>query len=69
MENAMADEAARHADHRPRLGRGLAALIGDANDEPAAGRGAPRKALARGATRRPARDPDRRHRRQRSRGA
>ena len=23
----MADEAARHADHRPRLGRGLAALI------------------------------------------
>jgi len=40
----MADEAARHADHRPRLGRGLAALIGDASDEPTAGRGAPRKA-------------------------
>ncbi len=40
----MADEAARHADHRPRLGRGLAALIGDAGEEPAAGRGAPRKA-------------------------
>jgi ParB family chromosome partitioning protein len=44
MENTMADEAARHADHRPRLGRGLAALIGDAGEEPAAGRGAPRKA-------------------------
>jgi ParB family chromosome partitioning protein len=44
MENAMADEAARHADHRPRLGRGLAALIGDAGEEPGAGRGAPRKA-------------------------
>jgi len=44
MENSMADEAARHADHRPRLGRGLAALIGDANEEPTAGRGAPRKA-------------------------
>jgi len=44
MENSMADEAARHADHRPRLGRGLAALIGDAGDEPTAGRGAPRKA-------------------------
>jgi len=40
----MADEAARHADHRPRLGRGLAALIGDAGEEPGAGRGAPRKA-------------------------
>jgi ParB family transcriptional regulator, chromosome partitioning protein len=40
----MADEAARHADHRPRLGRGLAALIGDAGEEPAAGRGSPRKA-------------------------
>jgi ParB family chromosome partitioning protein len=40
----MADEAARHADHRPRLGRGLAALIGDAGEEPSAGRGAPRKA-------------------------
>ena len=40
----MADEAARHAEHRPRLGRGLAALIGDASEEPAAGRGAPRKA-------------------------
>ena len=40
----MADEAARHADHRPRLGRGLAALIGDAGDEPAAGRGGPRRA-------------------------
>jgi ParB family chromosome partitioning protein len=44
MENLMADEAARHADHRPRLGRGLAALIGDASEEPTAGRGAPRKA-------------------------
>jgi ParB family chromosome partitioning protein len=33
----MADEAARHADHRPRLGRGLAALLGEASDEPAAG--------------------------------
>jgi ParB family transcriptional regulator, chromosome partitioning protein len=44
MENSMADEAARHADHRPRLGRGLAALIGDAGEEPAAGRGSPRKA-------------------------
>jgi len=44
MENSMADEAARHADHRPRLGRGLAALIGDAGEEPTAGRGAPRKA-------------------------
>ena len=31
----MADEAARHADHRPRLGRGLAALIGAAGEEPA----------------------------------
>ena len=40
----MADEAARHADHRPRLGRGRAALIGDAGEEPGAGRGAPRKA-------------------------
>ena len=40
----MADDAARHADHRPRLGRGLAALIGDAGDEPAASRGATRKA-------------------------
>ena len=40
----MADDAARHADHRPRLGRGLAALIGDAGEEPTAGRGAPRKA-------------------------
>ncbi len=40
----MADEAARHADHRPRLGRGLAALIGDASEEPAAGSGAPRRA-------------------------
>jgi ParB family chromosome partitioning protein len=44
MENSMADEAARHTDHRPRLGRGLAALIGDASEEPATGRGAPRKA-------------------------
>jgi ParB family chromosome partitioning protein len=44
MENSMADEAARHADHRSRLGRGLAALIGDASEEPTAGRGAPRKA-------------------------
>ena len=44
MENSMADEAARHAEHRQRLGRGLAALIGDAGEEPSAGRGAPRKA-------------------------
>ena len=40
----MADEATRHAEHRPRLGRGLAALIGDAGEEPAAGRGGPRRA-------------------------
>jgi ParB family chromosome partitioning protein len=41
----MADEAARHADHRPRLGRGLAALLGEAGEEPgASARGAPRKA-------------------------
>jgi ParB family chromosome partitioning protein len=33
----MADEASRHADHRPRLGRGLAALLGESSDEPAAG--------------------------------
>ncbi len=40
----MADDAARHADHRPRLGRGLAALLGDAEQEatPAA-RGGARK--------------------------
>jgi ParB family chromosome partitioning protein len=42
----MAEEAAR-SDHRPRLGRGLAALLGDANDEasaslrPRSGRKAP----------------------------
>jgi ParB family chromosome partitioning protein len=36
----MPDDAARHLDHRPRLGRGLAALLGDAGQEPpAAGRG------------------------------
>ena len=29
----MADDAARHAEHRPRLGRGLAALLGDAGEE------------------------------------
>ncbi len=33
----MAQDAARHADHRPRLGRGLAALLGDAGQEPSAG--------------------------------
>ena len=41
----MAEDAARHADHRPRLGRELAALLGDAGDEaPAGGRGGARKA-------------------------
>jgi ParB family transcriptional regulator, chromosome partitioning protein len=41
----MAEDAVRHADHRPRLGRGLAALLGDAGDEPPpAGRGGARKA-------------------------
>ncbi len=41
----MAEDAVRHADHRPRLGRGLAALLGDAGDEaPAGGRGGARKA-------------------------
>ncbi len=41
----MAEDAARHADHRPRLGRGLAALLGDAGQEPAAaGRSGARKA-------------------------
>jgi ParB family chromosome partitioning protein len=45
MELPMAEDAARHADHRPRLGRGLAALLGDAGDEaPAGGRGGARKA-------------------------
>jgi ParB family chromosome partitioning protein len=40
----MAQDAARHADHRPRLGRGLAALLGEAGEEPpAAGPGGPRK--------------------------
>jgi ParB family chromosome partitioning protein len=40
----MPDDAARHLDHRPRLGRGLAALLGDAGQEPpAAGRGGARK--------------------------
>ncbi len=40
----MAEEAARHADHRPRLGRGLAALLGDAGEEPpGGGRGGARK--------------------------
>jgi ParB family chromosome partitioning protein len=33
----MAQDAARHADHRPRLGRGLAALLGDVGQEPPAG--------------------------------
>ncbi len=41
----MAEDAVRHADHRPRLGRGLAALLSDAGDEaPAGGRGGARKA-------------------------
>lgn len=31
----MAEDAVRSADQRPRLGRGLAALLGDAGDEPA----------------------------------
>ena len=124
----MAEDAARHAENRPRLGRGLAALLGDAAEEArraARGRAQrktpieflrpnprnPRKnfddaeleelaasirergviqpvlvraiprvadayrdrrrraALARGATRRPARNSDRRHRGRRSRGA
>jgi ParB family chromosome partitioning protein len=40
----MAEDAARHAEHRPRLGRGLAALLGDAGQEPpAAARAGPRK--------------------------
>ena len=40
----MAEEAVRHAEHRPRLGRGLAALLGDAGEEPSAsGRGGVRK--------------------------
>jgi ParB family chromosome partitioning protein len=33
-ELSMAEDAARHADPRPRLGRGLAALLGDASQEP-----------------------------------
>ena len=40
----MADEAARHADHRPRLGRGLAALLGEAGEEPGANARGARKA-------------------------
>jgi ParB family chromosome partitioning protein len=45
QERFMAEEAARHAEHRPRLGRGLAALLGEAAQEvPAAGRAGPRKA-------------------------
>ncbi|THD46253.1 MAG: ParB/RepB/Spo0J family partition protein [Bradyrhizobium sp.] len=41
----MADEATRHADHRPRLGRGLAALLGEASDDaPASARAGARKA-------------------------
>ncbi len=41
----MAEDAARHAEHRPRLGRGLAALLGDAVEEtPAQARGGARKA-------------------------
>ena len=39
------DAAVRHADHRPRLGRGLAALLGDAAEEtPAQARAGARKA-------------------------
>lgn len=33
METIMAEEAARPIENRPRLGRGLAALLGDAGDE------------------------------------
>ncbi|MBV8473233.1 MAG: ParB/RepB/Spo0J family partition protein [Hyphomicrobiales bacterium] len=41
----MAEDAARHNDHRPRLGRGLAALLGDAAEEaPAQPRAGARKA-------------------------
>jgi ParB family chromosome partitioning protein len=36
MENIMAEDAARHPELRPRLGRGLAALLGDVGDETAA---------------------------------
>ena len=43
----MAEDAARHADHRPRLGRGLAALLGDAGQEPR------RRERARGARKAP----------------
>jgi ParB family chromosome partitioning protein len=41
----MAEDTARHADHRPRLGRGLAALLGEAGEEPSAAArgGGPRK--------------------------
>ena len=41
----MAEEPARIHEHRPRLGRGLAALLGDASDESASSdrRGNPRK--------------------------
>ena len=40
----MAEDAVRHVDHRPRLGRGLAALLGDAAEEtPAQGRAGARK--------------------------
>jgi len=41
----MAEEPARHVDHRPRLGRGLASLLGEAAQEvPVSGRGGARKA-------------------------
>ena len=41
----MAEDTVRHADHRPRLGRGLAALLGDAaEDTPAQARAGARKA-------------------------
>ena len=43
----MAEDEAARSEHRPRLGRGLAALLGDASDE-----AAPRKAARRAARRR-----------------
>jgi ParB family chromosome partitioning protein len=36
-DDAMADDAARPAENRPRLGRGLAALLGDVSDDAAGG--------------------------------
>jgi ParB family chromosome partitioning protein len=36
-DDVMAEEAARPVENRPRLGRGLAALLGDVSDEAAAG--------------------------------